>query len=130
MKQVVAKYGINLEKLIQQEGISEAYFNVRKHAHSLHDAFKCLLNEIYVHLVCGCYIHQYEVPGCCVCYPQLNFQHDLFRLGHAYCIECITILVTSPTAVFPVLCAAEECSQTLVIQGITSLCNILCSNLH
>ena len=63
-----------------------------------------------------------------MCYTALIYEHDLFPLeccGHAYCIECIKIQVTSPTTAFPLLCAAEGCSQPLVMQDINLLCKTI-----
>ena len=129
MKKVVQKYGINMEQLMQREGISSAFLNVRKQILTVRakdDALKCLQEEMYI-LQSNSYSQQngQEAPECCVCYTRVIYEHDFFLLeccGHAYCIDCIKIQVTVPTAMFPLLCAAEECSQPLVIQDITLLC--------
>ena len=130
MKQVVSRFGLDLEKLVQKEGISGAVLNVNKHVLSVSstpEAYKSLLEEIEsfasrgdVHLT-----QNQEVVECCVCWTELNSESEIFRLeycGHSYCIECIKIQVTFTTAVFPLICAADQCSQPLVIQDFNALC--------
>ena len=129
MKFVVSQFGLDLEKLVQREGISGAALNVSKHVLSLSstpEAYKSVLEEIesFASSV-TCSTQNEEIVECCVCWTELDSEGEVFRLeycGHSYCIECIQIQVTSTTAVFPLVCAADHCSQPLVIQDFTALC--------
>ena len=129
MKHVVSQFGLDLEKLVQRKGISGAALNVNKHilsVSSIPEAYKSLLEEIESFTSSA--IHSaknQEAVECCGCWTELDSESEVFRLqycGHSYCIECIQIQVTSPTAVFPVLCAADQCSQPLVVQDFNALC--------
>ena len=129
MKHVVSQFGLDLEKLVKREGISGAALNVNKHILSVSstpEAYKSLLEEIESFTSSAVHPAQnQEVIECCVCWTEVDSESEVFRLeycGHSYCIECIQIQVTSPTAVFPVLCAADQCSQPLVVQDFTALC--------
>ena len=131
MKKVVAKFGLDLEQLTQRDGISGASLNVHKHILSVSatpEAYKCLQEEINaIHLAAGgsCVKSEVQFPDCCACYTEVDCEQNLFRLefcGHVYCVECIKIQVTSPTATFPLVCAAEQCSQPFVVQDFTALC--------
>jgi len=129
MKQVVSQYGLDLEKLVQKEGISGAMLNVHKHVLSVSatpDAYKSLLEEIKSFTLSTSHCTQNkEDVECCVCWTELDSESEIFRLeccGHSYCIECIKIQTTSATAVFPLMCAADQCSQPLVIQDFRALC--------
>ena len=130
MKQVVAKYGLDLEHLTKRDGVNGASLNVHKHILSVNatpEAYQCLQEEInsIQSADVGSAQCKQQFPDCCVCYTEVDCEHNLFRLeccGHVYCVECIQIQVTSPTATFPLLCAAEQCSQPFVIQDFTALC--------
>ena len=130
MKLVVSQFGLDLEKLVQREGISGAALNVSKHVLSLSstpEAYKAVLQEIESFASSTtCSTHnQEEIVECCVCWTELDSEGEVFRLehcGHSYCIECIQIQVTSTMAVFPLVCAADQCSQPLVIQDFIALC--------
>ncbi|XP_065904049.1 uncharacterized protein [Dysidea avara] len=131
MKQVVTKYGLDLEQLTQRDGISGASLNVHKHILSVSatpEAYKCLEEEINAIQSAGgggCMQSEKHFPDCCACYTEVDCERNLFRLeccGHVYCVECIKIQFTSPTAIFPLVCAAEQCSQPFVIQDFTTLC--------
>ena len=129
MKHVVSQFGLDLEKLVKREGISGATLNVNKHILSVSstpEAYKTLLQEIESFTSSAVHpAENQEVVECCVCWTEVDSEGEVFRLeycGHSYCIECIQIQVTSPTAVFPVLCAADQCSQPLVVQDFTAMC--------
>ena len=131
MKLVVAKFGLNLEQLVQKDGISGASLNIHKHILSVSatpEAYKSLQEEIDSLQSAGgdgCAQRKQCFPDCCVCYTEIDCENNLFRLeccGHVYCAECVQIQVTSPTATFPLVCAAEQCSQLFVIQDVTALC--------
>ena len=130
MKLVVSQFGLDLEKLVQREGISGAALNVSKHVLSLSstpEAYKSVLEEIesFASSATCSTRDQEEIVECCVCWTELDSEGEVFKLeycGHSYCIECIQIQVTSTTAVFPLVCAADQCSQPLVIQDFTALC--------
>ena len=129
MKLVVSQFGLDLEKLVQREGISGAALNVSKHILSLSstpDAYKSVLQEIKSFASNSIYCTQHkEIVECCVCWTELDSEDEMFNLeycGHSYCIECIQIHVTSSTAVFPLVCAADQCSQPLVVQDFIALC--------
>ena len=129
MKHVVSQFGLDLEKLVQREGISGAALNVNKHVLSVSstpEAYKSLFEEIESFTSSAIHPAQnHEAVECCGCWTELDSESEVFRLqycGHSYCIECIQIQVTSPTAVFPVQCAADQCSQPLVVQDFNALC--------
>ena len=90
------------------------------------DAYKSLLEEIKSFTLSTSHCTQNkEDVECCVCWTELDSESEIFRLeccGHSYCIECIKIQTTSATAVFPLMCAADQCSQPLVIQDFRALC--------
>ena len=138
MKQVVSRFGLDLEKLVQKEGISGAVLNVNKYVLSVSstpEAYKSLLQEIESFVSRGDFhlILNQEVVECCVCWTEPDSESEIFRLeycGHSYCIECIKIQVTSTTAVFPLVCAADQCSQPLVIQDFNALCRRVSYTMH
>ena len=134
MKQVVAKFGLDLEQLTQRDGISGASLDVHKHILSVSatpEAYKPLqeeINAIQSAAAGGCVQNELQFPGCCACYTEVDCEQNLFRLefcGHVYCVDCIKIQVTSPTATFPIVCAAEKCYQPFVIQDFIALCRRL-----
>ena len=129
MKHAVSQFGLDLEKLGKREGISGAALNVNKHVLSVSstpEAYKSLLEEIESFASSVTHPTQnQEVVECCVCWTEVDSESEVFRLeycGHSYCIECIQIQVTSPATVFPVLCAADQCSQPLVVKDFNALC--------
>lgn len=131
MKHVVSQFGLDLEKMVQKEGISGAVLNVHKHVLSVNatdDAYKSLLKEIDSFTPPNANHpaqNEEETVECCVCWMQLDSESEVFRLefcGHSYCTECIQIQVTSSTTVFPLVCAADQCSQQMVIQDFLALC--------
>ena len=128
MKLAVAKFGLDLEKLTQRDGISGASLNIHKHILSVSatpEAYKCLQEEINALQPAASDGGVQKFPDCCACYTEVDCERNLFRLeccGHVYCVECIKMQVTSSVATFPLVCVAEECSQPLVVQDFTALC--------
>ena len=132
VKKIISKFGLDLEQLTQRKGISGVSLNVNEHILSVSatpEAHKCLqeeINNLQSESADGsCTVKDERFLDCCVCYTEVDCQQNLFRLeccGHAYCVECIKLQFTSPTTTFPLVCAAKQCSQPLVIQDFTALC--------
>ena len=125
MKYLVSRYGSDLEELLQIDGVRVITLDPRKQVISLlatskgqEAVKKCIVEFSPPPAVMAVERTEFEVE-CSACLTQIETPEELIRLeccGHAYHTLCIEQQLKSNSIVFPVECAAEGCSQGLVLQ--------------
>ncbi|GIX67342.1 probable pre-mRNA-splicing factor ATP-dependent RNA helicase DEAH9 [Caerostris darwini] len=124
MKEIIKKYGANLEKFIEYCELQTAMLDIRTCTLSLHGSRESIemAEETLKELAAGLHsiglsdvMSDEEVCPVCSC-PAFSLTFRLELCGHLYCSECIEGLVEQ--AQFPLRCCAEDCCHDIVLDDI------------
>ena len=137
MKHLITTFGLDLQGLTSQEGVTTAVLDPRKHTLTV---FATSETHTYIDQLIKSYAHGDTVPNreedeveCSVCFTTVDNPQNIIRLeycGHAYCLDCIQLQVAPNAITFPLECA--ECSHPFVWQDCVNLfqrTNITCQQL-
>ena len=131
MKHLVSRFGLDLQGIVKEKGISAVELDARRHILSVYGtehAHKEIskIIEQYCSSVSAARerpsVDQCEVD-CCACFTPIETP-SVFRLeycGHAYCLDCVTLQVSRNALVFPVQCAADGCAHPFIWQDFLNL---------
>ena len=131
LKAVLMKFGLNLQKLRQETGLTTTSINLRNHYitllgsnESVEDA-SAKIREVLASLPAVSVEKEDEVT-CSVCFTEVEDNDTLYRLeacGHAYDHECLKLyLLTSIEGKdIPLKCVKENCNQLFLTRDIFSL---------
>ncbi|XP_055941239.1 uncharacterized protein LOC129971468 [Argiope bruennichi] len=124
LKEIIKKYGANLEKFIESCELQTAVLDIKSCSISLHGS------QDSIEKAAGCLkelatglhssdssevMSSAEKCPLCLC-PAFNLTFRLESCGHLYCSECIEGLMEQ--AEFPLRCCAEECDQYILLDDI------------
>ena len=137
MKHLMSLFGLDLQGLTSQEGVTAAALDPHRHTLSV---FATSEAHISISQIINGYAAEDVVPKgeenevcCCACFTPVDNPKHIFRLeycGHAYCLDCIQLQVAPNAITFPLECA--ECSHPFVWQDCVNLfqrTNITCQQL-
>ena len=129
MRYLVSRYGSDLEKLLEIDGVRVITLDARKQVVSLlatskgQETVKKCIGEFSPPTLMAVEQSEFEVE-CSTCLTQIETPEELIRLeccGHAYHTLCIEQQLKPNSIVFPVECTAEGCSQGLVLQDFVNV---------
>ena len=137
MKHLMSLFGLDLQGLTSQEGVTAAELDPRRHTLNV---FATNEAHTFISQILKGYAAEDVIPkreeneiNCCVCFTPVDNPKNIFRLeycGHAYCLDCIQVQVAPNAITFPLECA--ECSHPFVWQDCVNLfqrTNITCQQL-
>ncbi|KAF8786845.1 uncharacterized protein LOC129971350 [Argiope bruennichi] len=128
LKEIIKKYGANLEKFIESCELQTAVLDIKSCSISLHGSQDSIekAEECLNKLASGLHasdssevISSAEKCPLCLC-PAFNLTFRLELCGHLYCSECIEGLIDQ--AEFPLRCCSEDCCHDIVLDDI---CKVL-----
>ena len=134
MKHLVSQFGPGLRQLKEREGVTTARLDPRRQMVTLfatQGVYEFLNGKIDEYTksfdpstLSTIHHHKPNEIECCTCFTIIINPGEIFRLeycGHTYCIECIKLQLAPSTVDFPIVCAADGCSEALVWKDFYSL---------
>ena len=134
MKHLISQFGPGLQQLEEREGVTTIRLDPRRQLVTMFgtqgvydflvDKIDEFIKSIDPNLLSSVHHHTSDEIECCVCFVVISNPSEIFRLefcGHTYCIDCIKTQVAPSTVEFPVLCAADGCSESIVWRDLYSL---------
>ena len=134
MKHLVSLFGPGLRQLQEREEVTTVRLDPRRQlvtVFATQDIYEFLNGEIDEYTksfdpnsFSTIRHHKPDEVECCTCFTVIISPSDIFRLeycGHTYCIDCIQLQLSPFTVEFPIVCAADGCSEALVWKDIYNL---------
>ena len=134
MKHLVSLFGPGLRQLQEREGVTTVRLDPRRQlvtVFATQQVYEFLNGKIDEYtksfdpnLLSTIHHHKSDELECCACFTDIRNSSDIFRLeycGHTYCIDCIKLQLAPSTVDFPIVCAADGCSEALVWKDVYNL---------
>ena len=134
MKHFVSLFGPGLRLLQEREGVTTVRLDPRRQlvtvfaTQSVYEFLNGKIDEYTKsfdpNLLSAIHHHKPDEIECCTCFTDIINPSDIFRLeycGHTYCIDCMKLQLAPSTVDFPIVCAADGCSEPLVWKDIYNL---------
>jgi ATP-dependent RNA helicase DHX8/PRP22 len=134
MKHLVTLFGPGLRLLQEREGVTTVRLDPRRQlvtvfaTQSVYEFLNGKIDEYTKsfdpNLLSTIHHHKPDEIECCACFTDIINSSDIFRLeycGHTYCIDCMKLQLAPSTVDFPIVCAADGCSEPLVWKDIYNL---------
>ena len=134
MKHLMSLFGPGLRLLQEREGVTTVRLNPRRQlvtVFATQQVYDFLIGKVDEYTksfdpnsLSTIHHHKPDEIECCACFMDIVNPSDIFRLeycGHTYCIDCIKLQLAPSTVDFPVVCAAEGCSEALVWKDVYNI---------
>ena len=134
MKYLVSLFGPGLRQLQEREEVTTVRLDPRRQlvtVFATQEVYEFLNGKIDEYtkafdpnLLSTIHHHKPDEIECCACFTVIINPSDIVRLeycGHTYCIDCIQLQLAPSTVEFPIVCAADGCSEALVWKDVYSL---------
>ncbi|MQL70537.1 hypothetical protein Taro_002839 [Colocasia esculenta] len=130
MKEVVRRFGPDLEELKQQVQGANFLLNTRRHILSIQGSkehrtkVEEIINDVVRSIDTGIQVEQRSETACAICLCDLEEPHQLEICGHLFCRGCLIEQFESAIRSrdgFPLCCSQEGCRSPVLLVDLRSL---------